>query len=347
MPHEIKVNGYKPSKWPSRPEMNVDAHQESSLLKYDKQMLLPEQQYQVRQNIGAYPGKDLYFYRTGEGAKHDDDICVATVGDRIFHGASYTSGSVTNKGMVFPCNVISRNDHGPVHVMILIDARGDAWEVIVVNNTINTIARLSKPPFVVDIREDYDGTFSCMALFDEIKREHERGCKVYAIVTSNSYNGIADLVNINDTSILFAAPIMFDVDESNVESDFTVSLGVVSAYRIEVHVFKSESGLTMAKARIASYYPLPTFPIEVAVKNNTGTFFMGSVVGSWTLDAAKNDYARYRPYLVFNDEPFITAELTENSITIVYMGKGEDGQYGVQKTTFGGITWKTTEEEPI
>lgn len=103
----------------------------------------------------------------------------------------------------------------------------------------------------------------------------------------------------------------------------------------------------MAEAHLASYYPVPTFPIEVVEKNNTGTFFMGSVVGSRTLDAAKNDYARCRPYLVFNDEPFITAELTENSITIVYMGKGEDGQYGVQKTTFGGITWKTTEEEPI
>lgn len=347
MPHEIKVNGYKPSKWPSRPEMNVDAHQESSLLKYDKQMLLPEQQYQVRQNIGAYPGKDLYFYRTDEGAKHDDDICVATVGDRIFHGANYTSGSVTNKGMVFPCNVISREDHGPMHVMILIDARGDAWEVIVVNNTINDIVRLSKPPFVVNIREDHDGTFSCMATFDEIKREHERGCKVYAIVTSNSYNGIVDLVYISDTRIAFATQFDFIVDESTPESDFAVRLGVNSAGRIEVTVFKSESGLTMAEVRFASYYPLPTFPIEVVEKNNTGTFFMGSVVGSWTLDAAKNDYARCRPYLVFNDEPFITAELTENSITIVYMGKGEDGQYGVQKTTFGGITWKTTEEEPI
>lgn len=346
MPHEIKVNGYKPSKWPSRPEMNVDAHQESSFLKYDKQMLLPEQQYQVRQNIGAYPGKDLYFYRTDEGAKHDDDICAATVGDRIFHGANYTSGSVTNKGMVFPCNVTSRNDHGPVHEMILIDARGDAWEVIVVNNTINTIARLSKPPFVVDIREDHDGTFSCMATFDEIKREHERGCKVYAIVTSNSYNSIADLVYIKGTHIEFVTPFDFSVDESTPESDFVVRLGVSSAGRIEVTVSKSESGLTMAEVRFASYYQVSTFPIEVVEKNNTDTFFMGSVVGSWTLDAAKNDYARYRPYLVFNGEPFITAELTENSITIVHMGKGEDGQYGVQKTTFGDITWKT-EEEPI
>lgn len=346
MPHEIKVNGYKPSKWPSRPEMNVDAHQESSLLKYDKQMLLPEQQYQVRQNIGAYPGKDLYFYRTDEGAKHDDDICVATVGDRIFHGASYTSGSVTNKGMVFPCNVILRDDNGPVHGMILIDANGDAWRVTVINNTINDIARLSKPPFVVYIYEDYDGAFSCMATFDEIKREHERGCKVYAIVTSNSYNGIADLVYINGTHIGFVTPFDFIVDESKDESDFVVRLGVSSADRIEVTVSKSESGLTMAEVRLASYYQVSTFPIEVVEKNNTDTFFMGSVVGSWTLDAAEEDYARRRPYLVFNGEPFITAELTENSITIVHMGKGEDGQYGVQKTTFGDITWKT-EEEPI
>lgn len=347
MPHEIKVNGYKPSKWPSRPEMNVDAHQESSLLKYDKQMLLPEQQYQVRQNIGAYPGKDLYFYRTDEGAKHDDDICVATVGDRIFHSANYTSGSVTNKGMVFPCNVISSEDHGPVHVMILIDAHGDAWEVILVNNTINDIIRLSKPPFVVNIYEDHDGTFSCMATFDEIKREYERGCKVYAIVTYNSHNFFADLASINGTLILFTTQFDFLVDESIPESDFMVKHGVTSAGRFEAVVSKSESGLTMAKARFASYYQVSTFPIEVVEKNNTDTFFMGSVVGSWTLDAAKEDYARRRPYLVFNDEPFITAELTENSITIVYMGKGEDGQYGVQKTTFGGITWKTTEEEPI
>lgn len=31
MSHEIKVNGYKPSKWPSRPEMNVDAHEKPAV----------------------------------------------------------------------------------------------------------------------------------------------------------------------------------------------------------------------------------------------------------------------------------------------------------------------------
>lgn len=31
MSHEIKVNGYEPSKWPSRPEMNVDAHEKPAV----------------------------------------------------------------------------------------------------------------------------------------------------------------------------------------------------------------------------------------------------------------------------------------------------------------------------
>ena len=341
MPHEIKVNGYKPSKWPSRPEMNVDAHQESSFLKYDKQMLLPEQQYQVRQNIGAYPGKDLQFYRTGEGSKHDDDICVATVGDRIFFSETYTSGSVTNKGMKFPCNVISRDDHGQVHDLILIDANGDTWKVLVINNSINTISRLSRPPFVVNIYEDSNGTFSCMALFDEIKREYDRGCKVYAIATSNSYNGIADLVAIGDNSMMFASPIFFSKSSSQELPNGNAVFEATNASRFEVYVSKSESGLTMAEAGFSIYYPLPTPPIEVVQKNDTVTKFINLAVGSQTLDAAKNNYAKFRPYLVFNGEPFIAAEITENSVTVVYIGKGEDGQYGVQKTTFGGITWKS------
>ena len=346
MPHEIKVNGYKPSKWPSRPEMNVDAHQESSLLKYDKQQLLPEQQYQVRQNIGAYPGKDLYFYRTGEGSKHDDDICVATVGDRISRGATYTSGSVTNEGMKFPCNVISRNDHGPVHVMILIDANGDAWEVVVINNNINTIARVSKPPFVVNIYGDPDGSFSIIATFDEIKREYDRGCKVYAIVTSNSYNGIADLVFIGDNDAMFASPMMLNQSSNFDEPNGNIFSEVYDANRLEVYISKSDIGLTKTEVLVHSYAQMASPPVEVVTKNDTVTEFMNQPVGDQTLDVAKDAYANYRPYLVFNGEPFITAEFTENSITIVYMGKGEDGQYGVQKTTFGDVTWKT-EEEPI
>lgn len=35
MSHEIKVNGYEPSKWPSRPKMNVDAHEKPAVLQPD------------------------------------------------------------------------------------------------------------------------------------------------------------------------------------------------------------------------------------------------------------------------------------------------------------------------
>lgn len=346
MPHEIKVNGYKPSKWPSRPEMNVDAHQESSLLKYDKQQLLPEQQYQVRQNIGALPGRDLRFYRTGEGSKHDDDICVATVGDRISHGPTYTSGSVTNVGMKFPCNVISRDDNGPVHSMILIDANGDAWRVTVINNDINAITRLSKPPFVFNIFGNPSGSFSSIVTFDEIKMEYDRGCKVYAIVSSDSYNGIVDLIAINDISIMFASPMMFSQSSNFDEPNGDILSEVSGASRIEVYISKSDTGLTETEVLAHSYVQSATPLVEVVTKNDTVTKFINVTVGNRTLSEAENVYAMYRPYLVFNGEPFITAELTENSITIVHMGKGEDGQYGVQKTTFGDITWKT-EEEPI
>lgn len=69
--------------------------------------------------------------------------------------------------------------------------------------------------------------------------------------------------------------------------------------------------------------------------------FCGKDISSTTLTEARSIYLAQRPYLTFNGEPFITAELTDSSITIVYMGKGEDGQYGVQKTTFGNIAWKS------
>ena len=180
-----------------------------------------------------------------------------------------------------------------------------------------------------------------MALFDEIKREYDRGCKVYAIVTSNSYNGIADLVAIGDNSMMFASPIFFSKSSSQELPNGNAVFEATNASRFEVYVSKSESGLTMAEAGFSIYYPSPTPPIEVVQKNDTVTKFINLAVGSQTLDAAKNNYAKFRPYLVFNGEPFIAAEITENSVTVVYIGKGEDGQYGVQKTTFGGITWKS------
>lgn len=183
-----------------------------------------------------------------------------------FFSETYTSGSVTNKGMKFPCNVISRDDRGPVHVLILIDANGDAWEVVVINNSINTISRLSRPPFVVNIYEDSNGTFSCMALFDEIKREYDRGCKVYAIVTSNFYNGVADLTYIDSNSVLFASPIVFNNSGSYDMPNGEVNFEIHSVSRFEVSVSKSESGLTVAEASSSRYYPVPTPPIEVVRK---------------------------------------------------------------------------------
>lgn len=116
-----------------------------------------------------------------------------------------------------------------------------------------------------------------------------------------------------------------------IEGNYDLSLPV-RFYR-----YISETGMDGAKLFI---HP---FDNEIIAKDGSGKAyrFCGEIISDTTLTEARSIYHAQRPLLTYNNEPFITAELTDNSITIVYMGKGEDGQYGVQKTTFGGITWKS------
>lgn len=82
-------------------------------------------------------------------------------------------------------------------------------------------------------------------------------------------------------------------------------------------------------------------PVPVLENFSWGTIFCEANTQSMTFAEAKEIYADRRPYLVYNDESFIAAELTDSSVTIVYMGKGNDGQWTVKQDTFD-ITWKST-----
>lgn len=106
---------------------------------------------------------------------------------------------------------------------------------------------------------------------------------------------------------------------------------------VRFYRYISETGMDGAKLFI---HP---FDNEIIAKDGSGKAyrFCGEIISNTTLNEAMSIYQAQRPLLTYNHEPFIAAELTDNSITIVYTGKGEDGQYSVQKTTFGGITWKS------
>lgn len=106
---------------------------------------------------------------------------------------------------------------------------------------------------------------------------------------------------------------------------------------IRLYRYVSENGIGGAKLFI---YPINNEIIGTNISGNAVSF-CGESISYTTLTEAISIYHAQRPLLTYNNEPFITAELTDSSITIVYMGKGEDGQYGVQKTTFGGITWES------
>lgn len=108
---------------------------------------------------------------------------------------------------------------------------------------------------------------------------------------------------------------------------------------IRFYRYTSENGIDGAKLLM---YP---FNNEIIGSNNSGKAvrFCGESISDTTLTEAKSIYLAQRPYLTFNGEPFIAAELTDSSITIVYIGKGEDGQYGIQQDTFD-VTWKSESE---
>lgn len=106
---------------------------------------------------------------------------------------------------------------------------------------------------------------------------------------------------------------------------------------IRFYHYISENGMDGAKLVLN---PINNEIIGTNISGNAVSF-CGESISNTTLTEAISIYHAQRPLLTYNNEPFITAELTDSSITIVYMGKGEDGQYGVQKTTFGGITWKS------
>lgn len=106
---------------------------------------------------------------------------------------------------------------------------------------------------------------------------------------------------------------------------------------IRFYSYISENGMDGVKLIIN---PMNSEIIGTNISGNA-VRFCGETISDTTLTEAISIYHSQRPLLTYNHEPFITAELTDSSITIVYMGKGEDGQYGVQKTTFGGITWKS------
>ena len=363
MPHEIKVNGYKPSKWPSRPEMNVDAHEK------------PAVQPDWEQNDESQPDyiKSRPFYEVTTDTLLDLTIqnwrsmviglgtyacswCVAGV-DYIdvmptsHEGCAVQQYELGNETVVVVLNGQSRIYSVPsdadVHLLIRktdikqIDQKFIPNGLPVINQNIQNgyvptthsageeIAQyeMHRPIRVYNIqRVGQDQDYS---LYDDESNE-----KVTPVTID--FTGTPVVLTLNDRYLYQTGP--------GGMYRYFVSLTTHDVKRNGIYVkgyYEVELNLRMNSVSVSEHVS-DIQKIRIAYKNNDGTVsFCGILASKITLADARSAYNEFRPYLTFNGEPFITAELTDSSITIVYMGKGEDGQYGVQKTTFGGITWKS------
>lgn len=273
MPHEIKVNGHKPSKWPSRPEMNVDI---AGILKSTE--LTDDEKKQACENINALVAPKRL---TG----------TVYVGHPYFGGYDYPFYVLD--GIVREPSVENKEDRQMFDSIIGLLAIGVSHSADTMKASIENLIKLYQKGYVTYIFQGLVfGLYEPVRIYFSFNTGRKLATLQYTFI-AKSYT-VSIIKNLTDNTYTYGP--------------------------------RTEIGLTEV-AKISS--------------NNGKTYFCGELPSSITLEEAKVLYTQTRPRLVFNGETFITAELTDNSITIVYMGKGEDGQYGVQKTTFDNITWKT------
>ena len=300
MSHEIKVNGYQPSKWPSRPQMNVDAHEKLAVQPdWDQNDVtaadyIKNRPFYTKMTEQALSGFDGWNASVGGMAP----IPKVSVNGVIYENVpelyvnEYTVDYIIGQYKI-SINMMSRE-------MTIAMKNGDA-----LTGPPPTIEFITIAENVAHIDEKFMPNFINEFNVNNLNAAIIRG----GSIESNSSALVVKSVTPNS-----AKSMWISVDDD----------GAIKTY--DVH------GSPTNWATIT----------EVVVKYTSDMLCFCGVSNDYlTFTEAKALYAKNRPYLVFKGEPFITAEITENSITIVYMGKGEDGQYGVQKTTFGGITWKS------
>ena len=297
MSHEIKVNGYEPSKWPSRPEMNVDAHEKPATQPdWDQNDVtasdyIKNRPFYTEMTEQAISGFDGWNASVGGFAPIPkvsvNGIIYENVPDLYFN--EYTVDYIIGQYRIRINIMLSK--------MTILMKNGDA-----LTGPPPTIEFITIAENVIHIDEKF------MPKFKELNANNLNAAY---IIASNIESKEPALV-VKSVTPNSAKRMWISVDDD----------GAIKTY--------NDNGLPTNWATVT----------EVVVNYISDIDFCGVINSNLTFTEAKSLYAKKRPYLVFNGEPFITAEITENSVTVVYMGKGEDGQYGIQKSTFGNITWK-------
>lgn len=405
MPHEIKVNGYKPSKWPSRPEMNVDAHEKPAVQPDWEQN--DESQPDYIKNRPFYDsewvenlGSDYNAWEAARALFGNDTLIVNINVMGVDYPAAH--GSTENNGRIvlYYCgSFILQVDRGTRIISLnatgsaLIDPTVKAYYFYKI--TRKAVKQID-PKFIPNVplpsnaapsapgtpsagtSSDYARadhvhpselelfavnwvrtgmyTYSPDKTFDEVLAAIEAGKMVvaywggdfgrpYDLETGGSDQMRFIRSNGTTCSYIYYYPDgtyetkaeyfldVFEVTSDGLERFGNLIGGMDREGFALVGRYGAKSDATQLIARIR--------PIEVVSSSDGKLQFCGAYTSGTSLSEAKTWYANMRVRLVYNGEPFIAAELTDSSITIVYMGKGEDGQYGVQKTTFGDITWKS------
>lgn len=213
-------------------------------VRYDiYQNLNAEYAYQARENIGAFPHRELeYFYVDAEGAKHDNDICAAWQYSVIYPGNTYSDGDKSNNSMAFPAYVTYKYFVATgTYKVGLLDAEGIAWEVITSESNIYAIERVTNYALYVNITstEDSDGniTYHADHTYAEIKAAIDNGkyvCVVYDETT-------IPFTSINDQEIIFG---LQRFNNQRISMVFFVSIIITSANVVEV--MNLESLITQA-----------------------------------------------------------------------------------------------------
>lgn len=348
MSHEIKVNGYKPSKWPSRPEMNVDAH--------EKPAVQPD--WEQNDDTAANYIKNRPFYEevvdTLLGITIENwrtvvkDFDILACSWRVA-GVDYIDVTPSR-----PEDGVFIYELGTVHVTVVprqgytnIDPSDADANLLKREFNIKRIDQKFLPKMISPVEATNQmnvpvGVDENGKLFSENPTADCCGgsdIKLHVFTQLNAGKAVRCIIPELGSYDILLLPYNYIFSGTGYKQYLGIAIAYTSAPELPIRFYRyiSENGEDGAKLML---YPINN---EIIGTNGSGNAveFCGETISNTTLTEAISIYHSQRPLLTYNHEPFITAELTDSSITIVYMGKGEDGQYGVQKTTFGGITWKS------
>lgn len=344
MSHEIKVNGYKPSKWPSRPEMNVDAH--------EKPAVQPD--WEQNDDTAANYIKNRPFYE-----EKVDTLLDPTIKNwRTLTNFDTLECSWRVAGVDYIDVIPSRPEDsvfiyelGTVHVAVI-----SRQSYIAIDPSDADVHLLKREFNIKQIDPKFLPKISPIEATDQMNIPvgvDENG-KLFSENPTTHFFGGSDMklevfnhliagktvrCSTHELGDVMLLPYSRTHSGTGYKQYYGIAIVHTSSieFPIRFYSYISENGMDGAKLM---FDPINNEIIGTNVSGGAVSF-CGEPISNTTLNEAMSIYHAQRPLLTYNHEPFIAAELTDNSITIVYTGKGEDGQYSVQKTTFGGITWKS------